>query len=144
MSAVCETMKCELCLAKSEIYRVVYENEMVLVMFCIEPMNDGHVMILPSRHVENLADLEPIEAHAFLQAIDMCMEALSRFSADPPMCLLNGWKHRSQSHLHMHILPSKLGMRELFAASLGIPERIRADQSALKEKTDVLKKFFVK
>jgi diadenosine tetraphosphate (Ap4A) HIT family hydrolase len=89
-----------------------------------------------------LADLHDHEARTFLQVIDRCFQALKEISNDPPLCLINGWKHRSQPHLHAHVLPSKEDTRGLLAASEGVEKRKRVDQTALAFMADALRPHF--
>jgi diadenosine tetraphosphate (Ap4A) HIT family hydrolase len=126
-------MECALCAARlAEAYRVIYQDDHVFVLLNVEPLKDGHVMILPVRHAENLKDLTPEESRAFLVAIDQCMEAMTRVYDHAPMCHVNGWKHRSQPHLHAHVLPSAGSVRELYVAAEGSPRRRRASEDELR------------
>lgn len=126
-------MDCALCAARyAEAYRVIYQDDHVFVLLNVEPLKDGHAMILPIRHAENLKDLTPEESRAFLVAIDQCMEAMTRVFDHAPMCHVNGWKHRSQPHLHAHVLPSAGSMRELYVAAEGAPRRRRANEDELR------------
>lgn len=136
-------MDCELCLARvQEKERIVFENDQVFVLVNHEPLKDGHVIVLPTRHVGQLGDLQPDEAQAFLQTLDKCMLAVARSFGDTPMCLVNGQEFRSQPHLHAHVLPSKQGIRGLYAAAEGVVERKRADKSVLFEIANKLKAAF--
>ena len=60
-------MNCELCLVGSERHRIVHEDDCMLLVVNIEPINNGHCMVLPRRHAENLKDLTPEESVSFLQ-----------------------------------------------------------------------------
>lgn len=131
---------CALCTAlANEKDRNIYQDEHVAVILNFEPVKRGHVLILPVRHAENLSDLTPDEASAFLKAIDRCMHAVTKYSDEPPMCMVNGWKHRSQPHLHAHVLPSKHPLRGLYVAAEGTPVRLRLDDQLLKEIADELR-----
>lgn len=136
-------MECEFCKAlMSERYRIVFQNDHIFVLANIEPVKEGHVLILPVRHAEELKDLLPEEAQAFLRAIDRCMEAVTELFADAPMLLVNGWKYRTQAHLHAHVLPSKVSLRGLYAASEGIVGRRRAEDHEIRQTTEKFKPFF--
>lgn len=88
-------------------------------------------MILPVRHAEQLRDLTPDESSAFLKAIDRAMLAMTEAYEETPMCLVNGWKYRTQPHLHAHVLPSKNNLRGLYSASEGLEERKRANEQTI-------------
>ena len=136
-------MSCVLCDSLvDEPGRILYQDQHVFVLLNIEPIKEGHVMVLPTRHAENLKDLTPDESEAFLKTIDRCMFAITKAYDETPMCLVNGWKYRTQSHLHAHVLPSKKNLRGLYSASEGIEERKRADDEMLKRVADRLKRFF--
>lgn len=138
-------MDCVLCAClETDHDRIIYKDEHVFVLVNIEPLKGGHVMILPVRHAELLGDLEQKEAHAFLQAIDRCMAAVTEAFGETTMCAVNGWNYRSQPHLHAHVLPSKNDLRGLYVASEGVEERKLADGPTLKGVADKLKPFFVK
>jgi len=136
-------MDCVLCESRlGEPHRVIYQDRYVFVLVNIEPLKEGHVMILPVRHAENLQDLNPEEAQSFLQTIDKSMLAVTEAYKETPMCLINGWKYRTQPHLHAHVLPSKNALRGLYAASEGLHERVRADEATLERIAFALKGYF--
>lgn len=136
-------MSCELCNAfENEKDRVIYSDAHVFVVPIIEPIKDGHVMIIPIRHAENLKDLSADEAKAFLIAVNTAMDAVKKEYGVTPMFLVNGWEHRSQPHLHAHVLPSEKNLRGLYAASEGITERRRWEMGVLMAMADKLRKYF--
>lgn len=136
-------MSCVLCDSLvHETDRIVFKNEHVFVLVNLEPLKDGHLMILPIRHAEQLGDLTPEEAQAFLQTIDRCMAAVTETHQETPMCLVNGWNFRTQPHLHAHVLPSKYGLRGLYAAAEGVERRKQLDPETLKQMADKMKALF--
>lgn len=74
---------CQLCQAANEDYRLIYRDEHVFVAMNIEPLKASHVMVMPVRHARQVSDLTPIEAQAFLNAIDRCMETAPKVSPEP-------------------------------------------------------------
>lgn len=112
--------------------QTVFRDDDVLVFVNHEPLKDGHLLVLPVRHAEELGDLEPVEAQKFLQALQACMAMIEKQHSDPPICHINGWKYRSERHLHAHVLPSKRSLRGLFSVSEGVPERVPADSHTLR------------
>jgi len=137
-------MSCELCDAfANEKNRVIASDEHVFVVPIIEPIKEGHVMVIPIRHAENLGDLTPDEARAFLTAINRAMNAVKEAYGETPMLLVNGWEYRSQPHLHAHVLPSKTNLRGLYAASEGIVGRNRASVEELTAMADKIRSFLV-
>ena len=135
---------CELCgKNKREPFRVVFEDKHIVIVINIEPLKPGHMMVMPVRHAEQLGDLDWEEASAFLKGIDRAMRAINKYSDEEPMCVVNGPRHRTQSHLHAHVLPCKKnGLRDLYSVAEGLPERERADQKTLTEMADTLRPLF--
>jgi diadenosine tetraphosphate (Ap4A) HIT family hydrolase len=123
---------------------MVYQDDLVFVLLNAEPLKEGHLMILPVRHAEDLGDLSPDESQAFLRTIDRCMAVVTKAFDDTPMCLVNGWKFRTQPHLHAHVLPSKTTMRGLYVAAEGVENRKRAEDGALRQTAERLRVFFEK
>ena len=90
-------------------------------------------MVLPIRHAENLSDLTPQEAQTFLRITDECMRAAEKLHGETAVCVVNGWAHRSEPHLHLHVVPSKENLRGLLVASEGVERRALGDESKLRE-----------
>jgi len=102
---------------------VVYEDETALAFMDIQPVNPGHLLIIPKQHASFLADLhEATGAHLFRVAMRMA-EALHRsgircegvnlFLADGEAAF------QEVFHVHLHVFPR-------FA---GDPFKIEADWS---------------
>ncbi|MFZ2803930.1 MAG: HIT family protein [Patescibacteria group bacterium] len=135
-------MECALCTAQEEGYRIVYKDEYVVVMVVREPMKLGHVMVLPIRHVREVGELTPVESVAFLRTVDACMHLIEQEFEDGPMCFLNGWKFRTQEHVHVHVLPCKEGQRELVATNEGIDPRPVVSHETLANMADQMRPLF--
>ena len=128
------TINCTLCRAlRDEEYRIVYEDALVFVMINNSPLKNGHVIILPVRHAEQLEDLQPDEAQAILQCTNRCMRAVEAMTGETSVAVVNGWAYRSEPHLHVHVLPSKENLRGLFVASESVERRMIADKSTLEK-----------
>ena len=103
---------------------VVYEDETALAFMDIQPVNPGHLLIIPRQHASLLADLhEATGAHLFRIAMRMA-EALRRsgircegvnlFLADGEAAF------QEVFHVHLHVFPR----------FVGDPFKIEADWSA--------------
>ncbi len=101
-------MGCPFCSLENEGYRIVWENKYAVAMLNWIQLAEGQMMVLPRRHVEVLSELTPAEAVAYNALVQKCMDYFDDSpNHDSPMCFLQGWKFRSQRHLHCHIIPSK-------------------------------------
>ncbi len=85
----------------------VYADDTLLAMMDINPVNTGHVLVLPKRHVESMADLdEATGAHLFKATMRVARairesgvkcEGINLFLADGEAAF------QEIFHLHMHV-----------------------------------------
>ena len=122
---------CPLCdLSKQE---VVYEDDHCFCTVILEPLKDGHLMILPKRHVINLEDLKPEESQSILELLTRLSKIIPEIYSEDPIIFMNLGKHSTQPHTHFHILPSKGGLRDLFSNLEKIPKRVKATPEELRK-----------
>ncbi len=89
--------------------KVEYEDDKVLAIHDIHPQAPAHILIIPKRHVEKIADL---------QAADAAMIGYVVFAARQ-IALQRGWEHyrlvfnngsesgQSVFHIHLHLLSGR-------------------------------------
>ena len=90
----------------------VYDNEHTVAFMDINPVADGHVLVIPKRHSQNLYEISPSDlAHtsASIQHVARAVKAV--FSPDGITINQANDKGAAQSvmHFHMHIVPRKIG-----------------------------------
>lgn len=129
---------CELCHIINEDYRLIRESEHAFAVICAWPIKDGHIIILPKRHVtqNNFSALSPEEAHDFLTLVEQMQHLLTDKYDEDVILFKNSNSHSSQPHFHMHLMPSKGNMRKLIASYENIPthpERERGYYTIMKE-----------
>jgi histidine triad (HIT) family protein len=88
---------------------LVHEDDDLLVMMDIQPVNPGHALVLPKPHARRLADLDdPAVAGLFLAAVktaaalrksDVCCEGVNLFLADGEAA------GQDVDHVHVHVVP---------------------------------------
>ena len=88
---------------------LVYEDEQVIAFMDIEPVNEGHVLIIPSVHAPHLNDLDDETlghmakiAGKIAKAIrksDIRSEGMNLFLADDEVAGQEVW------HAHLHVFP---------------------------------------
>jgi histidine triad (HIT) family protein len=87
----------------------VYEDDSIIVILDIQPVNQGHLLVLPKTHASNLAELDQdMGAHMFKTAM-RATEAL-RSSAvrceGVNMILADGEIAGQEiNHVHLHVIP---------------------------------------
>ena len=88
----------------------VFENEHVLAFLDINPLSEGHTLVLPKRTVARLADLTADEAAELgRQVIALSARVLAVTGAEGLNILLNDGRVAGQEvpHVHFHIIPRR-------------------------------------
>jgi histidine triad (HIT) family protein len=92
---------------------IVYQDELVVAFLDVMPINRGHTLVIPRRHMAFLSEVEPEEgARMFLagQRIGRALRA-SKLRCDGVNLILNDGAEAGQRvfHTHLHIVPRVLG-----------------------------------
>ena len=91
---------------------IIAENELAVAFYDSFPVNPGHSLIIPKRHVANYFDLsveECVAMQALLKVVQTKVE--ERFHPDGYNIGVNVNVAAGQSvfHVHMHLIPRFLG-----------------------------------
>ncbi|MDY2984001.1 MAG: HIT family protein [Synergistes jonesii] len=105
------------------------ENDLAYAVFDAMPVNEGHMLIIPKRHVQNYFDLKAEEEAAMLELLHKGKKLIEeKYSPDGYNFGVNCNSCAGQSvmHAHMHLIPRYRGDSE---APLGgvrgvIPEKM--------------------
>ena len=117
---------CGLCVAYNEDYRVIFRNDDAVSVVITNPINAGHLMIMPRRHVLKLGDLTMNESLAVNEILNESQQRLAqRFPDTPPIIGINYGRHSTQPHIHYQIFPSDTHVRVLYAAA-HLPGELKA------------------
>lgn len=96
---------CKLANNELEVYKI-YENEIFSVILDKAPFNEGHLLILPKRHVKELYELNSDELTNLSDVLrDMSKLLQDTFNPDGITILQNGGIFNDLSHLHVHVIP---------------------------------------
>lgn len=86
----------------------VYEDERVLCFLDLNPVTEGHTLVVPKTHSATLLDLHPGTGDSIMQAMRRVGKALMReVGAGGFNCLQNNFSVAGQEvpHLHWHVIP---------------------------------------
>ncbi len=120
-----------------EPYSLVYEDTIALAFMTIEPVNDGHVLVIPKKHFTYWSDMdEATGAHLFtmsqriaktIRSTDIKCEGINLFLADGEAAF------QEVFHLHLHVFPRYTGDSFKIDANWNYkPERSQLDRVANK------------
>ncbi len=88
---------------------VVYEDETVVAFMDIQPVNPGHVLVVPRRHAASLAELDADSAAGLLPAAQRVAAALrqSGLRCEGVNFFLADGEAAGQDvfHVHLHVFP---------------------------------------
>ncbi len=115
----------------------VYEDDKVIGAMDIQPVNLGHVLIIPKIHAAHLADLPPdLGTHMFKVAIEVsgALRASGVHCEGVNLLLADGEAAGQEIlHVHLHVFPRFQGDGFGFRFDEGyftLPERAELDEVA--------------
>lgn len=128
---------CGLCQGINEEYRIIQRTELVYALIPQEPMREGHLLILPQRHVK----LEGLTLAELAQLRDVTVQIKDHLlhlypSAPPYLYSVTDTPHASiPEHFHYHILPYEKNLRTVLSnySPSSIRERQVAPRSELEQ-----------
>ncbi|OLN27233.1 HIT family protein [Desulfosporosinus metallidurans] len=91
---------------------ILVENKMALAFFDKFPVNEGHVLIIPKRHIASLFDMTEEEIMSIWELLEEVKEELNkRFHPDGYNVGVNVGAAAGQTvfHLHVHVIPRYQG-----------------------------------
>jgi len=98
--------KCPFCHPREG--EVIFSSELVKGVWDTYPLNPGHVLLVPHRHIARWFDATPEEQVALTSAIEQATAAIEeQYSPEGFNIGFNDRKAAGQSvpHLHIHIIP---------------------------------------
>jgi len=120
----------------------VYRDETVSAFMDIQPINAGHILVVPSEHAAFLADLEPETGGRIfqtgqrlaeaLQNSDLRCEGINFFLADGEAA------HQEIFHVHLHVFPRYKG--DGFHIQVGSQYHERPSRDSLESHAAALRK----
>jgi histidine triad (HIT) family protein len=100
---------CKIIRRESEAY-IVYEDEDTITFLDIRPLFPGHLLLLPKKHFETLADLPlSLVESLFKNAKYLSIVIEKGLPADGSLIVINNHVSQSIPHLHVHIIPRNNG-----------------------------------
>ena len=92
--------------------KIVLENELAFAIFDGYPVNKGHMLIIPKRHIKDWWETTSDEKIAIMNLIDEAKLLIDKeYQPDGYNIGMNLGKSAGQSimHLHVHLIPRYIG-----------------------------------
>lgn len=122
---------------------ILYRSTYCFVIMNIFPYNNGHIMVVPLKHVPNLNGLNKEEINDLFETVQLCEKVVTGvYSPDGMNVGMNLGKAAGagiDEHLHVHIVPRWNGDVNFMSAIGGTrvtPESFEQAYSKLKEQFD--------
>jgi len=103
-------MDCIFC--QTQKLKIILKNDLCYAIFDLYPVNKGHMLIIPFRHVESLFEATQDEILAIFDLLQKVRVYLDKeFSPDGYNIGVNVGKYAGQTinHLHVHLIPRYKG-----------------------------------
>lgn len=99
---------CDFCkiINKQLLAHVVYEDEQLISFLDIDPIHEGHVLIVPKKHVdsiEKLSDDELIDIMSVARKVVVTLKDV--YGNEGYSIMQNGGKFCDYGHVHFHVFP---------------------------------------
>lgn len=108
-ASICPCIFCELIHGGGEV-SICYEDSQALAFMDIQPVNPGHVLVVPRQHYESLADVPPdLARHLFDVALRLAPIVTRLAGADSMNVIVNSGAAAGQDvfHYHVHVIPRR-------------------------------------
>lgn len=87
---------------------IVYEDDNFIAILDINPINEGHTLLIPKEKKENiLKEDDEVVAKLFIKAKELSKELIKKYNAKGIKILTNVNKEAGQEifHTHIHLIP---------------------------------------
>ena len=100
-----ECVFCEIIKKQAESY-TIYESKNIIAILDIDPINEGHVLIIPKLHVDSIEKLSIDVLHEIMEVTQKVVAALKDiYHMDGYTVMQNGGEFCDFGHAHFHIFP---------------------------------------
>lgn len=89
--------------------KIIYEDDIVFATMDIDPVCDGHVLIIPKKHIATIMDVDNETLnHMFDIAKQLTKKLNNIFEKECMSYTFNYGDAQSVKHLHLHLMPDYL------------------------------------
>lgn len=99
-------MGCIFCQKENIVTDFVYEDEMVMAFMDMDPINEGHVLLVPKEHY---LDVDEVLSHLMIVSKKIAAALKEVYNPDGYSIMQNGGEFNDVGHYHLHIFPRYKG-----------------------------------
>lgn len=100
--------KCKFCKLLENSWSVIFKNDKVFGVVNVHPYNEGHILILPIRHVIDTRELKEEESNEIFKVMNMFLNVLQKAYNTNSFNIgfnIGNSSGSTYEHLHLHIVP---------------------------------------
>ena len=84
----------------------LYEDDVVIVIMDVNPSSNGHCLVIPKNHYQDLFDIEEdVLNHIMLVAKEMSLKLKEKLCCEGLTLLQNNGLGQEVKHFHLHLIP---------------------------------------
>jgi len=103
-------MECIFCHKENLTTDIVYEDVLVMAFMDMDPINEGHVLLVPKDHYLDMDELPDEVLFRLMQVSKKIVAALKEiYQPDGYSIMQNGGRFNDVGHFHLHIFPRYSG-----------------------------------
>jgi len=111
-------MECVFCkIIKKELPAyIVYEDDVAIAFLDINPVSEGHILVVPKKHVTRLTEMSEEELTEFMKRVQKVAKMVEEKLTKDYNIIINQGSKAGQiiQHLHIHIIPRHTGEEKVF------------------------------
>ncbi|MEM5792881.1 MAG: HIT domain-containing protein [Candidatus Aenigmatarchaeota archaeon] len=130
---------CRFCEIVNKKEDMVFETEKVFVMINQYPYKEGHILVLPKKHIKDPREMDKETLMEFFKTINFMLDILGEAYDTKSFnigCNLGSAASATYEHLHFQIVPrweGDTGFMEIFASTRVMKEHPKKTRDKLKE-----------
>jgi diadenosine tetraphosphate (Ap4A) HIT family hydrolase len=99
-------MECVFCHKENIVTDFVYEDEIVMAFMDMDPINSGHVLLIPKEHYLDVDEMpDEVLSHLMIVSKKIVTALKEIFLPDGYSVMQNGGEFNDVGHYHLHIFP---------------------------------------
>lgn len=102
--------ECVFCHKDRIVTDFVYEDEIVMAFMDMEPINEGHILLVPKEHYLDVDEIpDEVLAHIMIVSKKIVSALKETYKLDGYSIMQNGGVFNDVGHYHLHIFPRYVG-----------------------------------
>ncbi len=102
-------MECVFCHKEKLLTDIVYEDEIVMAFMDMEPINEGHILLVPKKHYLDVDEIpDEVLAHLMIVSKKIVFVLKDIYTPNGYSIMQNGGVFNDVGHYHLHIFPRYL------------------------------------